>query len=107
MVVMEEVWVEGGPVVVSWCVSTSCDVVFDVLSDSGPPVVAGYQLDGFVFAWVMCFWDIMMETVKGHPSISLLPLFSPTLPLFICTPPTPLYHLQGPTQRPMTFALTI
>jgi hypothetical protein len=26
--------------------------------------------------------------VKGHPSISLPPLSSPTFPLFICTPPT-------------------
>jgi hypothetical protein len=50
-------------------------------------------------------------TVRGHPSISLLPPSSPTLPLFICTSPIPLYHLQGPhskannfcTHNPMTF----
>jgi hypothetical protein len=49
--------------------------------------------------------------VRGHPSISLPPLSSPTLPLFICILPTPLYHLQGPhpkaddlcIQSPMTF----
>jgi hypothetical protein len=34
--------------------------------------------------------------VRGHPSISLPPLSSPTLPLFICISPTPLYYLQGP-----------
>jgi hypothetical protein len=34
-------------------------------------------------------------TIRGHPSVSLLPLSSPTLPLFICTSPIPLYHLQG------------
>jgi hypothetical protein len=28
--------------------------------------------------------------VRGHPSVSLLPLSSPTLHLFICTPP---HHL--------------
>jgi hypothetical protein len=30
---------------------------------------------------------ILFITVRGHPSISLLPLSSPTLPLFICIPP--------------------
>jgi hypothetical protein len=34
--------------------------------------------------------------VRGHSSISLPLLSSPTLPLFICISPTPLYHLQGP-----------
>jgi hypothetical protein len=28
----------------------------------------------------------VQDTVRGHPSVSLLPLSSPTLPLFICTP---------------------
>jgi hypothetical protein len=45
-------------------------------------------------------WDmpkaLWAEAVRGHPSISLPPLSSPTLPLFICILPTPLYHLQGP-----------
>jgi hypothetical protein len=49
--------------------------------------------------------------VRGHPSVSLPPLSSPTLPLFICILPTPLYHLQGPhpkaddlcIQSPTTF----
>jgi hypothetical protein len=49
--------------------------------------------------------------VRGHPSISLLPLSSPTLPLSICISHIPLYHLQGPhskandfcIQSPMTF----
>jgi hypothetical protein len=49
--------------------------------------------------------------VRGHLSVSLPPLSSPTLPLFICILPTPLYHLQGPhpkagdlrIQSPMTF----
>jgi hypothetical protein len=41
--------------------------------------------------------------VRGHPSISLLPLSSPTLHLFICLhPPSPLYYLQGPCLRPTT-----
>jgi hypothetical protein len=51
------------------------------------------------------------ESVREHLSVSLLPLSSPTLPLFICTSPIPLYHLQGPhskandfrIQSPMTF----
>jgi hypothetical protein len=34
--------------------------------------------------------------VRGHPSISLPLLSSPTLPLSICISPTPLHHLQGP-----------
>jgi hypothetical protein len=34
--------------------------------------------------------------VRGHPSVSLPLLYSPTLPLSICMSPTPLYHLQGP-----------
>jgi hypothetical protein len=37
--------------------------------------------------------EIESEHVRRHLSISLSPLFSPTLPLFICTSPTPLYHL--------------
>jgi hypothetical protein len=51
------------------------------------------------------------DIVRGHPSISLPPLSSSTLPLFICMLPTPLYHLQEPhpkaddlrIQSPMTF----
>jgi hypothetical protein len=31
--------------------------------------------------------------VKGHLSVSLPPLSSPTFPMFICILPTPLYHL--------------
>jgi hypothetical protein len=31
---------------------------------------------------------VLMELVRGHPSVSLLPLSSPTLPLSICTPYT-------------------
>jgi hypothetical protein len=50
-------------------------------------------------------------SVRGHPSISLLPLSSLTLTLSICTSPIPLHHLQGPhskaddfcTHNPMTF----
>jgi hypothetical protein len=38
-------------------------------------------------------WEVH---VRGHPSISLPFLSSPTLPLFICISPTHLYHLQGP-----------
>jgi hypothetical protein len=34
--------------------------------------------------------------VRGHPSVSLPLLSSPTLPLSICISPTPLHHLQGP-----------
>jgi hypothetical protein len=34
--------------------------------------------------------------VRGHLSVSLPLLSSPTLPLSICISPTPLYHLQGP-----------
>jgi hypothetical protein len=41
----------------------------------------------------------LSSSVRGHPSVSLLPLSSPTSPLFICTPPTPLYHLQGPHSK--------
>jgi hypothetical protein len=41
--------------------------------------------------------------VRGHLSVSLPPLSSPTLPLFICIPPpSPLYHLQGPHLKLMT-----
>jgi hypothetical protein len=29
---------------------------------------------------------VVIEIVRGHPSISLSPLSSPTLPLFICIP---------------------
>jgi hypothetical protein len=70
--------------------------------------------------WNLCIWRIALDSwqkyqmsiiVRGHPSISLPPLSSPTLPLFICISPTPLYHLQGPhsksddfcIQSPMTF----
>jgi hypothetical protein len=50
-------------------------------------------------------------SVRGQLSISLLPLSSPALPLFICTFPIPLHHPQGPhskaddshIQSPMTF----
>jgi hypothetical protein len=31
--------------------------------------------------------DYTPDTVRGHPSVSLLPLSSPTLHLFICIPP--------------------
>jgi hypothetical protein len=41
-------------------------------------------------------WWLMMVSVRGHPSVSLPPLSSSTLPLFICILPTPLYHLQEP-----------
>jgi hypothetical protein len=52
-----------------------------------------------------------LVAVRGHPSISLPPLSSPTLPLFICIIPTPLYHFQEPhpkadnlrIQSPMMF----
>jgi hypothetical protein len=47
-------------------------------------------------------------TVRGHPSISLLPLSSPTLPLFICTPSPHLCIISRDyTQRPTTFALIV
>jgi hypothetical protein len=44
--------------------------------------------------------DTQEESVRGHPSVSLLPLSSPTLPLFICipSPPSPGITLKG--QRP-------
>jgi hypothetical protein len=45
--------------------------------------------------------------VRGHTSISLPPLSSPTLPLFICISPTPLYHLQGPHSKPTTFIFKV
>jgi hypothetical protein len=65
-----------------------------------------------LFLFKVCGLDIPhVGTVRGHPFISLLPLSSPTLPLFICTSPIPLHHLQGPhskaddfrTHNPMTF----
>jgi hypothetical protein len=46
-----------------------------------------------------------LPAVRGHLSISLPPLSSPTLPLFICISPTPLYHLQAPHPKPTTFVL--
>jgi hypothetical protein len=47
-------------------------------------------------------------TVRGHPSVSLLPLSSPTLPLFICTPSPHLCIISRDyTQRLMTFALIV
>jgi hypothetical protein len=49
-----------------------------------------------------------MCLVRRHPSISLLPLSSPTLPLFICTLSPHLCIISRDyTQRPMTFALTV
>jgi hypothetical protein len=36
------------------------------------------------FKRLLCY---LKGTVRGHPSISLLPLSSPTLHLFICIPP--------------------
>jgi hypothetical protein len=59
-------------------------------------------------------WVLMGGFVRGHLSISLPPLSSPTLPLFICILPTPLYHLQGPhpkannlcIQSPTTFRMS-
>jgi hypothetical protein len=60
-------------------------------------------------------WHVNMEDiVRGHPSVSLPPLSSPTLPFFICISPTPLYYLQGPylkfndshIQSPMTFQMS-
>jgi hypothetical protein len=44
-----------------------------------------------------------MVFVRGHPFFSLPPLSSPTLPLFICILPTPLYHLQGPHPKANDF----
>jgi hypothetical protein len=32
-------------------------------------------------------WRHYLEGVRGHPSVSLLPLSCPTLHLFICIPP--------------------
>jgi hypothetical protein len=43
------------------------------------------------------------EAVRGHLSVSLLPPSSPTLPLFICTSPIPLYHPQGPHSKADNF----
>jgi hypothetical protein len=52
------------------------------------------------------FWDLV--GVRGHLSISLLPLSSPTLPLFICTPSPHLCIISRDyTQRPTTFALIV
>jgi hypothetical protein len=48
-----------------------------------------------------------MDIVRGHPSVSLPFLSSPTLPLFICISPTPLYHLQGPHPKPTTFVFKV
>jgi hypothetical protein len=42
------------------------------------------------------FCSGVVLVVRGHPSVFLPPLSSPTLPLFICISPTPLYYLQGP-----------
>jgi hypothetical protein len=57
---------------------------------------------------------LLCTPVRGHLSVSLPPLSSPTLPLFICILPTPLYHLQGPhpkandpcIQSPTTFQIS-
>jgi hypothetical protein len=50
---------------------------------------------------ILSFIDGSYASVRGHPSVSLLPLSSPTLPLFICIPPP---HLctssQGPHLKP-------
>jgi hypothetical protein len=32
-------------------------------------------------------WEVHTQSVRGHLSVSLPPLSSPTLPLFICIPP--------------------
>jgi hypothetical protein len=45
--------------------------------------------------------------VRGHPSVSLPLLSSSTLPLFICIFPTPLYYLQGPHPKLMTFVFKV
>jgi hypothetical protein len=54
-----------------------------------------------------CWPFYLLSIVRGHPSVSLPPLSSPTLPLFICISPTPLYHLQGPHPKPMTFIFKV
>jgi hypothetical protein len=47
------------------------------------------------------------SAVRGHLFVSLPPLSSPTLPLFICISHTPLYHLQGPHTKLMTFVFKV
>jgi hypothetical protein len=47
----------------------------------------------------------IVQPVRGHPSVSLLPLSSPALPLFICTSPIPLYHPQGPHSKADDFCI--
>jgi hypothetical protein len=50
----------------------------------------------------------LSNAVRGHLSISLLALFFPTFPLFICTPSPHLYIISRDyTQRPTTFTLIV
>jgi hypothetical protein len=60
-------------------------------------------------AWCCCilYRHTTPTYVRGHPFISLPPLSSPSLPLFICVSPTPLYYLQGPHPKPMTFVFKV
>jgi hypothetical protein len=51
---------------------------------------------------ILYYWP-----VRGHLSVSLPPLSPPTLPLFICIFPTPLYHLQGPHPKLTTFVFKV
>jgi hypothetical protein len=45
------------------------------------------------------FKILELVSVRGQPSVCLLPLSSPALPLFICTFPIPLHHPQGPHSK--------
>jgi hypothetical protein len=51
------------------------------------------------FNYLIEFHAMEDVNVRGQPSVSLLPLSSPALPLFICTFPIPLYHPQGPHSK--------
>jgi hypothetical protein len=53
-------------------------------------------------------FGLHVASVRGHPSVFLLPLSSPTLPLFICTLSPHLCIISRDyTQRPTTFALIV
>jgi hypothetical protein len=71
------------------------------------------QLSAYTKSTTFCspFYHIKLSQrpvfVRGHPSGSLPFLSSPTLPLFICISPTPLYHLQGPHPKLTTFVFKV
>jgi hypothetical protein len=71
-------------------------------------ITGGHRcLNTSVFTWRHVSYAIEQSHVRGHPSVSLSFLSSTTLLLFICISPTPLYHLQGPHPKPMTFVFKV